>query len=194
MSMASGTKIGERREKIRKQYWAHEDAWTGEGETGWFRATRTLPLILTLLRSKTISGKTDPSSVYVELLARHVGQGVIEMTHESDHAYAAGYIGPRAVRTWQERMRVLEKTGFIKTVPVGNQQYRFVFLVHPTVAVQRLRDAGKVSDPWWNAYNARKIETKEPTYEQREKKKKAAAKVVPLRTARTAGGRKAANI
>ena len=88
--MASGTKIGERREKLRKQYWPHEDAWTGEGETGWFRAPRTLALILALLRLKTIRGKNDPSSVYVEL-ARHIGEGIIEMTLESEHAYAAGY-------------------------------------------------------------------------------------------------------
>ena len=88
--MASGTKIGERREKLRKQYWPHEDAWTGEGETGWFRAPRTLALILALLRLKTIRGKNDPSSVYEEL-ARHIGEGIIEMTLESEHAYAAGY-------------------------------------------------------------------------------------------------------
>lgn len=181
--MTAGTKVGERREQIRKQYWPKADAWTGEGETGWFRAPRTLPLVLKLLRSKAISGKKDPSSVYQELLARHIGQGVIEMGHEAEHAYAAGYEGPRAVRTWQERMRILEDIGFIKTIPVGNHRYKYVLMLHPTVAVQKLRDNGRVPDAWWNAYCSRKIETKEPTYEQREKRKKIIAKIIPLHPA-----------
>src|SRR5262249_23165190 len=80
--MTTGTKIGERREKIRKRYWPKEDAWTGADEKGWFKCPRTLPLILQLLREKAISGKKDPSLVYLELLARHLGQGIIEMSHE----------------------------------------------------------------------------------------------------------------
>jgi hypothetical protein len=48
--------------------------------------------------------------------------GVRVMEHEADHAYAAGYEGTRAVRTWQERMKVLVQAGFIKTVDVGNQK------------------------------------------------------------------------
>jgi len=84
-----------------------------------------------------------------ELLARHIDGGVIEMGHEGDHAFAAGYDGPRAIRTWRERMRVLEKLGFIRTRGAGNQDFKYVLLVHPTTALQRLRDAVKVPDHWW---------------------------------------------
>lgn len=176
--MATVAKIGQRREKIRKQYWRKDIAWTGDGEAGWFRAPRTLPLILSLLGSKAISGKKDPSSVYQELYARHLGQGVIEMSHEADHAFAAGYEGTRAVRTWEERMRILEAAGFIKTVQVGNQRYKYVLLVHPAIAVEQLREAGKIPVNWWKAYRARQIETKETTPEQRMQKK--AGKVVSM--------------
>lgn len=182
--------VGERRETIRKQYWPRQDAWTGDDEKGWFRAPRTIPLVMSLLRSKSISGKKDPSSVYLELLGRHLGQGVVEMGHEADHAYAAGYEGSRAVRTWQERMQLLEKIGFIRIVRAGNQRYKYVLLVHPTVAVQRLHDSGKVAGEWWNAYTARKIETKELTYEQREERKKAAGKVVRMLSAAVSGTQK----
>ena len=47
----------------------------------------------------------DPSSVYLDLISRQRGEGVIEMGHEADHVFASGYTGRRAVRTWQERMR-----------------------------------------------------------------------------------------
>jgi hypothetical protein len=178
MSEKSG--VAARREEIREQYWPDEDLWTGEKEVGWFPAPRTLPLILGLLSSKEISGKKDPSSVYLDLMSRQRGEGVIEMGHEADHAFASGYEGRRAVRTWQERMRILEENGFIRTAEVGNQPYKYVAIIHPTTAVQGLRDDKKVPVRWWNAYVARKLETREATHEQREKKRESARKVVSL--------------
>lgn len=190
--MAEKTGVAARREEIRKQYWPKEDLWTGEKELGWFPAPRTLPLIMSLLSSKEVSGKKDPSSVYLDLLSRQRGEGVIEMGHEAEHAFASGYEGRRAVRTWQERMKILEDIGFIKTVEIGNQRFKYVAIVHPTAAVQRLRNNKKVLDKWWNAYVARKLETKEATHEQREKKRANAQKVIPLvPSSRTSGHRKA---
>lgn len=173
------TRGDEQREKLRQQFWPGEDAWTGENEKGWFRAPRTLPLILGLIASKELSAKADPTRVYLELWSRHMSGGVIEMRHEGEHSYAAGYFGSRGIRTWQERMKILEKNGFIKTKHIGNQQYRYVLLVHPTAAVQKLREAGKVSDQCWDTYCARQIEVKEPTYEER-KKAKMPANVVSM--------------
>lgn len=57
-----------------------------------------------------------------------------------------------------------------------------VLIVHPTVAVQRLREQGKVDNVWWDTYRNRQIEIKEDTYEDREKTKM--AKVVPLNAAK----------
>jgi len=166
--MADKSGLAARREEIRKQHWPNEDLWTGEREKGWFPAPRTLPLILSLLSSKEISAGRDPSSVYLDLLSRQRGEGIIEMDNEADHAFAAGYEGRRAVRTWQERMELLKESGFIKTVESGNQRYKYVAIIHPTTAVQFLRNKKRIPDKWWNAYIARKLETKEATHEQRE--------------------------
>lgn len=163
----------ERREQFRNRFFKGIDAWTGENEKGWFKAPRTLPLILELINSKALSKGLNPSSVYLELLSRHIDGGIVEMTDEPIHAYCAGYFGSRAVRTWQERMRMLEEIGFIKTKQIGNQRYKFVLLVHPTVAVQQLRNEGKVDDVWWDAYHHRKIEVKEDTFEERQRKRSA---------------------
>lgn len=177
------TQAHEKRVKLRKQFWAGEDAWTGANEQGWFFAPRTLPLVLGLLASKELSGRCDPTRVYLELWSRHLSAGVVEMKHEGDHAYAAGYVGARGIRTWQERMRILEKTGFIRTQQIGNQKYAYVLLVHPTTAVQRLHEAGRVPDLWWKTYCARQIETKEPSYKER-MKARGAAKVVSMKPAK----------
>ena len=67
-----------------------------------------------------------------------MGEGIIEMKHELDHAFAAGYEGARALRTWQERMKSLEDLGLIKTKQVGNERYKHVALVHPNVVLEKL--------------------------------------------------------
>jgi hypothetical protein len=157
----------ERREKYKEEYWPSDIAWTGERpEVGWFRAPRTLPLILMLLSSKKVSGKQDPTRVYLELLARQRDTGIVEMATEADHSYAAGYPGSRGIRTWQERMKLLQDLGFIKSVRGGNLTHKFVLLIHPTIAVKKLHDGGKVEKAWWDTYRQMQIETKESTYEQ----------------------------
>lgn len=161
----------EKRERLRNDYFPSEDAWTGANEKGWFRAPRTLPLLLSLMRSKTLSGRLDPSPVYLELLARHIDGGVIEMVHEADHAYAAGYTGRRAVRSWQERIKLLEKLGFIRVKTLGNQKYKYVLIVHPAVVVERLKAKGLVSPEWLDVYRSRQTETKEESYETRQKRR-----------------------
>ena len=146
--MSKRTAGAEKRERIRNEFFDDEEAWTGENEKGWFKAPRTLPLILELLSSKELSGNYDPTGVYLELLSRHIDGGIIEMTDEAAHAYGADYFGSRAIRSWHERMKTLERNGFIVTKRIGNQRYEYVLLVHPIlpVAVQRLREKGKVDD------------------------------------------------
>jgi hypothetical protein len=155
-----------RRRNARLQYWPHERAWTGENAKGWFKAPRTLPLLLGLMASKTVSENQDPTRVYLELLARHVDEGVIQMATEDDHAYAAGYDGPRGVRTWRERMRLLETNGFIKIKSIGNKRYGYVLIVHPEVVIDELRRAGRVPEKWSEAYRERQSETGEVSFEE----------------------------
>jgi hypothetical protein len=156
-----------KREQYKQEFWPGEIAWTADFvQQGWFRAPRTLPLILTLLSTKKITGSAlDPGSVYLDLLARHRDSGVVEMVDAGDHSYAAGYQGNRGIRTWKERMKLLENLGFIKSKKGGNQQYKFVLLVHPTIVVHHLLDQGVVDPHWYATYRARQIDAKEPSYE-----------------------------
>ena len=55
----------EHRDKIRRKFFPGEDAWTGENEKGWYKSPRTLPLILSLISSKAVSGRCDPTRVYL---------------------------------------------------------------------------------------------------------------------------------
>lgn len=109
------------------------------------------------------------------------------MKHEGEHAYYAGYVGNRAVRTWREHMHRLEANGFIKTSGSGNQQYKYVLLIHPTTVVEVLRVQGKIDPHWLRTYESRQLEPKERTFAERMKARKAKSKVVPLKPAKSVG-------
>lgn len=150
-----------KREDMRLTLWPEDEAWSGTKTTGWFASPRTLPLLLGLMAQKEISGAQDPTRVYLELLSRHFDSGFIEMSHERDHAYAAGYWGERGLRTWEERMHVLRKAGFIKVKPKGARPFGFVLLVPPATVVESLCHANKVPQVWLDTYRTRQIETGE---------------------------------
>lgn len=154
------TKSEQRRKKLREEHWPSGIAWRGAQDIGFFAGPRTLPYVLLALRRKPVSGEKDPSSVYTDLLSHHMGQGVVELLHEEDHAFASGY---QSARTWRDRMKVLEDAGFIRSTTTGNRKYAKVFLVHPAIAMQSLRDSGKIPDDLWQAYRNRAVEVKEAT-------------------------------
>ncbi len=162
MAQTPGTN---RRAQLKKRFWPKDTEWNGTG-SGWFKSPRTLPLILALLSRRELTSGRDVSRVYLELLARHMDGGVIEIGNEADHAYAAGYTGTRAIRSWHERMRILEELGFIKSKQVGNQRYKLVLLVDPLNAVAELRKKDRVPESWWEAYLLRLMETKEADEER----------------------------
>ncbi|GEM_PF-2441602 len=64
-------------------------------------------------------------------------------------------------------MARLESAGFIKTASQGHRKYARAFIVHPTLAMQALRDSGKLSDDrLWNAYRSFQIHAREPLAEK----------------------------
>jgi hypothetical protein len=144
-----------------------------------------------MMREKEISrGKGDPSRVYLELLSRQRGQGVIEMEASEVHAYACGYRGARGVRTWTELMAVLEKGGFIRAKSGSGRRYDTVLIVHPAVVVHRLAEDGRIREDLLNTYHKRQVEAGERTYEviveDAQAPQRRTATVVPIKQAQAA--------
>lgn len=148
---------------LREEAWPDEIAWLGTDDKGYFTAPRSLPVILRALSSKKVSGNKDVGPTYLELLSRHWDGGVVEMTHEEDHAFGAGY---GSTKTWRDRMLSLEQLGFIKIRPSGHRSFAQVLLVHPSLAMQGLRNSELIDDKLWNAYRDLQRLCKERTAEQ----------------------------
>lgn len=145
-------RAAERRLELRDSLWPGADkiVWSRHTDDGYTTVPRTLPLIMTLIN--LLEGSVDASRVYAELWSRVYDEGFIEMGDEAEHAYASGYVTPRAARTWGERVQVLADLGFIKVKPKGNWKYGYVLLVHPHDVVETLIKAGKVPEAWRTLY------------------------------------------
>jgi hypothetical protein len=145
-----------KREALRDNLWPGSAEWIwdpNDAETvGFATIPRLIPLILHLLKELSGGRSGDPSTVYLELWCRDFGQGIITVTDEQECAFAAGYDGNRAVRTWKERMYALVELGFILAKQEGNREYGQVLLLNPLAVAAWLRGEGRVSDEWWTAF------------------------------------------
>jgi len=81
------------------------------------------------------------------------------------------------LRTWQERMALLQKHGFISCQEIANQKHRYVLMVEPSEVIKGLAKSGLIEPDWHATYDARRIATKEALPAKAEKK---TAKVVPM--------------
>lgn len=61
------------------------------------------------------------------------------------------------MRTWRERLEELQRLGFIRIKPKGNQKYRYILLLHPHDVVQRIRyeTPNAIPDWWWGYFESR---------------------------------------
>lgn len=150
-------KMGDRRADSRDALWpgAGNEIWHRLHNKGFSTIPRLLSLITALMKDRSKQG--DPTSVYLDLWCRVFDEGFIAIKDEGECAYASGYSGDRALRTWRERMEILESMGFIRAAPVGNRKFANILLVNPLQVVVNLRKKGKppVPDEWWNAFTAR---------------------------------------
>src|SRR5258708_4219270 len=103
-----------KREQIRDALWpdAASLVWDRKKEKGFCTIPRTLALIFTLI-DHLQKGK-DASRVYFDLWCRAFDDYLVEVPDEESLAYSAGYTSGRNVRTWRERIHVLEKYGFVR--------------------------------------------------------------------------------
>jgi hypothetical protein len=151
------SRLIERHLAQRDQIWpdAADRVWNWSDNKGYVHMPRLLPLVMQLIRH--VNPKINPSLVYLELWSRCLDGGFLELDDEEAHAYASGYDGQRAVRTWRERMRELERLGFIESRRSGNREFGFVLIPDPLHICVELKKRGRprVPDAWWTAFLSR---------------------------------------
>jgi len=93
-------------------------------------------------------------------LARTPEEGIVEITSEAEHAFLSGFTpNQRGIRSWRERIRALEKLGFISVHGAAGREIDQVIMIHPREPMQRLRSEGKIRDALWNQYRKMVVDT-----------------------------------
>jgi len=60
-------------------------------EKGFAQLARITPFVIIAMNDKAVCHGKTPGSVYLELLCRDMGTGLVEIRNEREHAFAAGY-------------------------------------------------------------------------------------------------------
>ena len=107
---------------------------------GFTSMPRTMPLIGAII--DLMAGKGKPASnTYLELWCRADEQGFLILNKPQEIAFASGFSGERGVTTWKQRVRRLEKLGFISTKPGTSGDLHYVQIWNPYLVIRDHRDA-----------------------------------------------------
>lgn len=138
-------------EQLRAQHFPRSRGrrWPAAGGAGWFKAPRTLPVLLQILTEKQVVSRGNPGPAYLELLSRVREAGFVVLDHPADHARIIGYA---RVRTWTDAMQQLSALGFIETKKSHNRDFAYALMVNPFIAVRRLHGQGRISDALWDLF------------------------------------------
>lgn len=162
--MAEDTK--KRRKKIERQklalretLWPKLDVkrlWDRQRFDGWLSVPRAMPLLLQIMDNMS-KGK-PVSSAYLDLWCRTYDDSFVIANKSREMAFFSGFTGERAERTWESRIRILEKLGFINVAAGPNGAISYVLLFNPYLVIKEHAEKGGIPDASFNALKQRMIE------------------------------------
>jgi hypothetical protein len=139
--------IQENENELRDSLWTKADelCWKHKEYGGFVTIPKTMPYICRILDE--MSKNFPLSSTYQALWSfTWSNNAFIKLNKISDIAYAASFTGQRGQRTLHDRMKRLERIGFIETKPSGGEKFGFVFIPNPHALIMELRNAKQTAN------------------------------------------------
>lgn len=140
MATIKGKAIKSKDVELRDTFWpeAAEQIWDRGRYDGYATVPKTMPL---LMRALDELSKGKPlGQTYFALWCATWDNGFVRLGRSPDLAYASGFTGPRGVRGWQERLKILEAFGFVELRSAGGQKFGLALLPNPNIVLLRLWD------------------------------------------------------
>jgi hypothetical protein len=120
---------------------AGDRLWDRAKHHGFATVPKTMPL---LMRALDELSKGKPlGQTYFALFCATWDNGFVRLGRSTDLPYASGFTGPRGVRGWQERMKLLQTFGFIEIKASGDQKFGLAFLPNPNIVLLNLWEKKK---------------------------------------------------
>lgn len=115
---------------------AADRLWDRSKHDGFATIPKTIPLVMRALDE--VSKGKPLGQTYLALFCATWDNGFVRIARSSDLPYASGFTGPRGVRGWQERMKLLEAFGFVEIRPSGDQKFGLAYLPNPNIVLLKL--------------------------------------------------------
>lgn len=134
--------IAKKHQKIRDELWPGVTPylWHRTSHKGFTTVPKTMPLLLKIMDSMAPKG-SPVSSTYFALWCATWDNSFVALKPR-DLAFAAGFGGQRAERTWQARMRTLQQLRFIDIKPGRQGEFTYALIYNPHMAVRYHRSQG----------------------------------------------------
>jgi hypothetical protein len=133
-----------------------ERIWHRKQNDGFTTLPRTLPIVLQVIDEQS-KGQPAGHTLFC-LWSRSPDHSLLAIDSLATFAAEAGFKGKRAIDTWRRRMKLLRSLGFILTKEGASGEFHYVLLLNPNVAVEVLRQQGKVQDLLYGRFRDRLIE------------------------------------
>lgn len=160
--MSRPTKYVRRIKELRAKLWPEIDLrkwlWHRKRYDGFVTIPRTMPIVMSIIDNLT---KGSPaSSTYLELWCRSYDEMYVTLSKSKEMAFASGFIGQRAERTWADKIKKLDELGFISVRPGQAGPLSHALILNPYLVIKKLYEDGNtgVSKEKYNALTERAIE------------------------------------
>lgn len=132
---------------LRDSMWpdADDELWDRSTNGGFTTLPKTLPYVARIMDDLSKGFPLSPT--YFALWCATWDNAFVRLNRPADLAFASGFAGERAERTWSDRMKRLEVLGFIKTKPSGASKMGFAFIPNPHTVIFDLYAAKTAAAP-----------------------------------------------
>ncbi|HYE05719.1 MAG TPA: hypothetical protein VEL07_09325 [Planctomycetota bacterium] len=131
-------KAAERRHEQRQTMFPHvpdDEVWTRLKNKGWTTIPRPWPSIAQVM--DRLSKDKPISQVFLDLWCCGWDSPFVDVSNERERAFACGWGGQRGAEVWRERVRILERLGFLYTKSGAKGTFQHILIVNPYLAIAR---------------------------------------------------------
>ncbi len=154
------SKIQKQKAALRASLWPDLDEkrlWAYKTTGGWLNIPRAMPLLLRIM--DTMSKGKPVSQTYLDLWCRTFNDSFVIANKPTEMAFYAGFNGERAVRTWADRISILDTLGFIEILDGPSGAISYILILNPFHVLKEHHAKGSIGTKAYNALIERLIET-----------------------------------
>lgn len=126
--------------------WIGKNLWigkSGQKKSGYSMVPRPMPIIFKIMDSLS-NGKPISSTFFALWCRDRYSTSFLRIDNPSVYALESGFSHSRKEYTWQLRMTILEKHGFIKSREGNHGKFSYVLIRNPFIAIKELYERGVV--------------------------------------------------